>query len=214
MGASRVLLPVLSAAMLAAAGARATAQPAADLAPAPPGVADLGAPQPPSVQLDAPEGPVPDVALARMRGGFDLGGVSFSFGATLNTLVDGQLALQTTVTYAPGGVTTVVTPGAGVLPVMGDQALAQLSGRGIAVTPGSTPVFATADGATAFLQGLTQQGLVNATLNTAANRTVSSNADLTVTLPNGAAFQAGVLNAHAFQSLTDQIALGALAIRH
>lgn len=205
MRALRTLLPAISALAVAAALAGGVRAAPADPAPADAATTDASA---------APTAPLADPELSLMRGGFDIGGLSFSFGATLNTLIDGQLALQTVVTYQPGGVTTVVTPGAGVAPVVGDPGLAQLAGRGITVAPGSTPLYATADGATALLQGLTQQGLVNATLNTAANRTVSSNTDLTLVIPNGVAFQNDVLSQHAFQNLSDQIAMGVLANRH
>ncbi len=77
------------------------------------GVEDQGSPKaaPDATSLNAPNGtllatadPVSNRALAKMRGGFfTAAGAQFDFGASVKTMVDGQLALMSTLNWTPAG---------------------------------------------------------------------------------------------------------------
>jgi hypothetical protein len=75
--------------------------------------------------------PISDDELADARGGFSIGGVSFDFGASVQTLVNGQIALQTNVQWTAVG--AVVTQLQGLGTKIQTQVASTLANAGIAV---------------------------------------------------------------------------------
>lgn len=57
--------------------------------------------------------PVSNDDLSELRGGFSAGGISFNFGASIQTMVNGQLALQTNVQWTPTGAAVTQLQGLG-----------------------------------------------------------------------------------------------------
>lgn len=126
----------------------------------------------------AQDGPPLDLAeLDNQRGGFlTPTGLEVSFGAVVSTYVDGNLALQTQFTLTdqgleqtttaglPGNVTDAAT-GAGIN-------LGGLGGEGVYV-PGD-------NGGTVVLHGLDASHLTGMILNTADNRDIRQQVDMTV----------------------------------
>jgi hypothetical protein len=86
--------------------------------------------------------PVSDAELADARGGFSAGGVNFDFGASVQTLVNGQLALQTNVQWTPTG--AMVTQLQGLGTAIQTQVASSLASVGINVPTPNNPAPATA----------------------------------------------------------------------
>jgi N-acetylmuramoyl-L-alanine amidase len=85
--------------------------------------------------------PIGDDELASARGGFSVGGVDFNFGASVQTLVNGQLALQTNLQWTAAG--AVVTQLQGLGTKIQTQVASTLANAGINVPTTSSPVQAT-----------------------------------------------------------------------
>jgi hypothetical protein len=123
-----------------------------------------------------------DSALADMRGGFFLaGGAQFDFGASVRTMVNGQLALQSTVKWTQGGPMVQQAAGPGTTPIPPVQ-LAQLFGGNAGAQMGvSVPA---SSGSTAVLANVASGQIQNVLLNTASNQTVTQNTDVLLTIYN------------------------------
>src|SRR5262249_5666635 len=74
--------------------------------------------------------------LKDARGGFNVGGVNFNFGASVQTLVNGQLALQTSVQWTPAG--AVVSQVQGLGTKIQTQVASTLANAGINVPTAKT----------------------------------------------------------------------------
>lgn len=136
-----------------------------------------------------------DEELGDARGGYlTADGITFDLGAIISTYQDGQLALQTQLTWTPTG--AVATH------VVGDQyqsaadaalqAAAALSAGGYAVSDPS--------GATQIVQGLGANSLQNLVVTSASNQNLAQDIQVTVTLPG-------------FEAMQDGFALDRLGIR-
>jgi hypothetical protein len=95
--------------------------------------------------------PIGDDELEHARGGFSIDGINFNFGASIQTMVNGQLALQTNLQWTPMG--AVVTQLQGLGTQIQTQVASTLASEGINVpttktsapeTVGSSPVTQTA----------------------------------------------------------------------
>jgi hypothetical protein len=141
-------------------------------------------PPAPAVQV-ALAGPKPldDAALAEMRGGFFMaGGAQFDFGASVRTLVNGQLALESNVQWTAGGAVTQQVTGSGTVPIPS----AQLAGLfGGSANPGMDGVtIPSPSGSTAVLTNLASGQVQNVLLNSASNQTVVQNTNVQLTVYN------------------------------
>jgi hypothetical protein len=85
--------------------------------------------------------PLSDDELESARGGFSVGGINFNFGASVQTLVNGQLALQTNVQWTSAG--AVVTQLQGLGTSIQNQVASTLADAGINVPTTSSPAQAT-----------------------------------------------------------------------
>lgn len=167
---------------IALAGAELPAQPVASEA------ADAPAPAPRTDRL-AHMTPLSDSELAEARGGFDWGGMNISFGADVQTYLDGQLALRTLVNWSASGATTQTIVGSQLSTA--DMASATGGAGGIAIPQmlsGSQVYFANA-GRTALIQN-TNGALQNVLVNAMANLSAVQQTNATVTLGNYTAFAA------------------------
>ena len=128
-----------------------------------------------------------DTELADLRGGFLVAaGVTFDFGAVVRTYVDGQLALESRLTWSETGATTQQVsgniPGSLDLASAHDQALA--AGLDLrALQQGQGILLSDASGATALVQNI-QGGVQNLIINNADGRDLRQEVEITLTLPN------------------------------
>jgi hypothetical protein len=81
--------------------------------------------------------PVGDDELENARGGFSVGGISFNFGASVQTLVNGQLALQTSLQWTSTG--AVVTQVQGLGTRIQTQVASTLANAGINIPTTTNP---------------------------------------------------------------------------
>ncbi|WP_298670565.1 hypothetical protein [uncultured Sphingomonas sp.] len=138
-----------------------------------------------------------DSEMAEAHGGFDWGGMNITFGADVQTYLNGQLALQTVVNWTASGATTQTIVGSQL--VLADMTSASGGGGGITLPStisGSQVYFANA-GQTALIQN-TNGALQNVLVNAMANLNAVQQTNATVTLGNytafAAALHAGALN--------------------
>ena len=135
--------------------------------------------------------PLTPAELERERGGYlSVGGLSFDFGATVSTYVDGKLALQTGLTLSDA--TTLAR----------QTGMGQIGGTMTANLPGDS-------GSTQLLQLASPSQLSNVVLNTASNRIISQNTSVTLTIPGLSALQ----GQYALQRLGAQLSQAAITSR-
>lgn len=137
-----------------------------------------------------------DAEMAAAHGGFDWGGMNITFGADVQTYLNGQLALQTVVNWTANGATTQTIAGSQVM--LATMGMAGDAG-GIAIPSlSSSAVYLANAGRTALIQN-TNGALQNVLVNAMANLNAVQQTNATVTLGNYTAFAAalhtGALNA-------------------
>ena len=146
-----------------------------------------------------------DDEMAQARGGFLVAdNIVFDFNAVVTTYEDGQLALQTQVTWTPTGPLTNQVAGAGVTQLT-DPQLKALNGLGIP--------FQTASGAT-VVQSVDQNRIVNLLLNTASGHAFRQDTAITLSLPGFAATQAGMAQQLLGLRMAEDAAVTALRAGH
>lgn len=137
---------------------------------------------------------IPDDELSELRGGYLVaGGVIFHFGAVVRTYVDGQLALESRLTWTETGPVAGQTlgnlPGAVDLGGALDEALA--AGLDISALQGGQGILLSdANGATALVQNI-QGGVQNLIINNADGRDLRQEVEINLTLPNLETLQRG-----------------------
>jgi hypothetical protein len=127
---------------------------------------------------EAHPAPMADEELARERAGFvTAGGLQIGFGASVRTYVDGQLALETRLTWTQQGAVTER---------IGDLAAVTAAGlpQGWGVIPGLT------GGETRLLHDLQNGRIASVVLNTASERSIRQDTNITLTIPQLAELQA------------------------
>ncbi|HEX8058516.1 MAG TPA: hypothetical protein VF481_17755 [Novosphingobium sp.] len=128
--------------------------------------------------------------LGEQRGGFVLDGLDIKLGAQVQTLVNGELALTTAITWSDSGVQT-----SQIVSNMLSQPTAQqlqsglLKTGNISLNVGGSTVYLANDGQTALIQNATS-GIQNVIVNTASNTSIQTMVNATVDLSGYAAFQA------------------------
>jgi hypothetical protein len=121
--------------------------------------------------------PLSDTQLAEQRGGLQTPfGFDVGFGASVRTYVDGELVLETRLTWTDQGVQTERIIGAG-------EAVAGSPGSFTVTFPGAT------GGATEVRQDLSANRIANVVLNTANGRTIRQDTDITLVVPQLADLQ-------------------------
>lgn len=140
----------------------------------------------PSIAAQDPR-PMTNAELAETRGGFLVAnGVVLDFGATVRTYVDGQLALESRLTWTETGAVTEHAGG-----VMGAADLAgaidAAMARGLdleALQNGQGLLLSDANGATALVHNLRNGSIQNLIVNNADGRDLRQEIEITLTLPN------------------------------
>lgn len=149
------------------------------------------APAPQASQLVA----MTDAEMDDARGGFEWHGMAISFGANMQTFINGQLALQTIVSMTPAGSTTETTIASFVSPAM-DGAMP--GGLSLPSTLAGSPVYFANAGQTAIIQGA-NNALENILINSAGNLNALQQTTATVSLSNYQSFastmRAGMIGA-------------------
>lgn len=148
---------------------------------------------------------VSDKELARYRGGFVWKGVQVSLGAEIRTFLNGELVLQTNVTWTPTGAQTTRFVSGALTQVDAAQLQAGiLSTGGISMKVGDQSVFLANGGQTVFAQA-TDGRIQNILINRADNITASQQIDATLGLQNFGQFQQQNLQAHIGTSAGDMV---------
>ena len=124
--------------------------------------------------------PLSDPELAAQRGGIMTPtGLDIGFAANVRTYVDGQLALETRLTWTDKGPVTETTG------ALAGATAAGLPSGWSAVLPGLT------GGSTQILQDLSSGRIASVIVNSASNRNIRQDTDITLTLPRLQELQRG-----------------------
>jgi hypothetical protein len=125
---------------------------------------------------------VADAELAGQRGGFLWNGVSVSLGAHIRTYMNGELALETVVSWTPAGNSVTQTASPALTPATAAQVQAGvLTSGGITARVGDDTVFLANGGQTALLHR-TDGGIQNVLINTASHVDITQQVDATLDL--------------------------------
>jgi hypothetical protein len=135
---------------------------------------------------------VDDDLLADQRGGFSINGLDVSLGAQIETFIDGQLSLVTTVNWTEAGASTTRTVSGLLTPASGAELQAGLLDTGhLSMNVGNASVFLANGGRTAVIQN-TDSGIQNVLINTANNTNIQTQVTATIDLGGYAAFRNGL----------------------
>jgi hypothetical protein len=118
-----------------------------------------------------------------MRGGYIVAdGIQFNFGALLTTMVNGQMAFQTQVTYTPNGPQINQTVGSNVVKAA-SQSTGTITGLNL---QGFNPdqIALLNHGATALIQKVTGGSVQNIVINAANSQNITQTTQLQLSLPN------------------------------
>ena len=154
--------------------------------------------------------PMSDGELSASRGGFLMAdGIEFDFAANVQTLVNGQLALQTTVQYAPSGAAVQQTLGLGanVTPISPSQ-LAALFGAGIGNAASGVQI-SEPTGSIEVGANVSGNQVQNLVVNSASNQSISQNTAVALTIYNFPTWQQQL----AVHAIANQLANEALISR-
>ncbi|HKJ10517.1 MAG TPA: hypothetical protein VKA76_15630 [Gammaproteobacteria bacterium] len=133
--------------------------------------------------------------LAERRGGFDFAGMTFKFGARVRTVIDGQLALQSTYVLDAGGqLSGQQSIGAGARALDAATA-AQLVAAGLQQgvdAAGAGVIVQDAKGSTLAVHDVSQRRVIGLLANTASDRRIQQQIDVTVSVARFKQFQQAV----------------------
>lgn len=152
--------------------------------------------------------PVGADELSGARGGFFTAeGAEFDFGATVQTLVNGQLALQSTIQWGPGG--PVVQQLAGSVPYsapLSDTEIADIIGNAIASIAASGIRINSPTGITQVIANVTSTQVQNLLVNAASNQNITQNTDLILTIHNFSDWQQQIAQSMTAWRLANEVA--------
>ncbi|MEJ2644476.1 MAG: hypothetical protein P8180_06005 [Gammaproteobacteria bacterium] len=131
--------------------------------------------------------------LAERRGGFAFAGMKFEFGAQVRTVIDGQLALQSTFMLDRNGqLSGQQQIGAGAQPLDAATA-AQLAEAGLQQgAAGAGVIVQDAKGTTLAVHDVTQRRVIGVLANTASDRRIQQQINVTVNVARFREFQQAV----------------------
>lgn len=140
--------------------------------------------------------PIAEDELGEMRGGFiTAGGIEIGLGAVVRTLVDGQLALESTISWTDAG--PVVTRALAGDTTAADAAdlheAAVNDGLDLQAIAGEKDVFLVGGGGTALVHHIDSRSLLNLVLNVESNLDIRQETELTLTLPGFEAMQQDII---------------------
>jgi hypothetical protein len=128
-------------------------------------------------------------------------GLEVGLGASVRTYVDGQLALETRLTWTEAGVTRELVSGQ---PTPDPAAAAARFGLDLSGDWNGLVIERT-DGVTAVLTDISDQRVANVLVNTASDQDIRLETELTLNMPQLDDFQAQMLMDQTTQSLHDSI---------
>jgi hypothetical protein len=130
-----------------------------------------------------------DEVLAEQRGGFSIGGLDVTLGAQIETFIDGQLSLVTTVNWTDTAATTTRTVSGLLTPASAAELQAGLLNTGqISMNVGDASVFLAHGGRTAVLHNV-DSGLQSVLINTANNTSIRTQVTAAVDLGGYSGFR-------------------------
>lgn len=179
--------------------------------PLPAGVQSLPS-EPPIARQDELAGleTLSDAELAEQRGGFNWEGVDVQLGAEIRTYLNGELALQTNISWTPEGAQTSQWVSAILTPAAAAQLQAGiLTSGGITMRVGDESVFLANDGQTAILHR-TEGVLQNVLINRASNITGRQEVDAALDLGNFGQFQDRLTDLRIGQAVGDAVGLATI----
>jgi hypothetical protein len=154
----------------------------------------------PAVAQDGP--PLDATELKREVGGFQTpGGLEIGFGAEVRTYVDGKLALQTHLTWTDKGAVRTTSNAKG-------EEISGATGAGINIggAPGAGLFVPGDNGGTVVLHGLDSDQISGLVFNTADNRDIRQEVNVTLNVPDLSQFQKDVVGQKLDLRLQDTVA--------
>jgi hypothetical protein len=134
-----------------------------------------------------------DDLLAEQRGGFSINGLDIKLGVQIETFIDGQLSLVTTVSWTDTGATTTQTVSGLLTPASAAELQAGLLSTGqISMNVGDSSVYLANGGQTAVVHN-TDNGLQSLMINTADNTSINTQVTATIDLNGYSAFRDDIL---------------------
>lgn len=131
-----------------------------------------------------------DRELDEVRGRFlVVDGVTFDLGAVVRTTVNGEMVLETVVTWTPDGplITQSTAPGLSPATMAELKEAAARTGLDLSSLSGGSEVFLLNDGATAVAHRFDIAGLENILINEASGQDIRQDTSVTLHLPDGEA---------------------------
>ena len=153
---------------------------------------------------------VSDEELSEQRGGFIVSGMQVNFGAEIRTFLNGELVLQTNVSWIDNQATSSQIASAALTPV--DAATLRdgmLSTGAVTIKVGDQQVYLANDGQTAIIHP-TDGALQNVLVNTASGISTRQEVTANVDLSNYAQFRSEAISARALEQINSAINLSAI----
>jgi hypothetical protein len=151
-----------------------------------------------------------DEELAEQCGGFRWEGVEIELGAEIRTYLNGEMALQTNISWTPAGAQTTQWVSAVLTPAAAAQLQAGiLTSGGITMRVGDETVFLANDGQTAILHR-TEGAIQNVLINRASNVVGRQEVDAVLDLGSFGQFQDRLTDLRIGQAVGDAVALGTI----
>ncbi len=139
--------------------------------------------------------------LGRQRGGFVFDGLNINLGAQIQTFVNGELALLTTVTWTDSVVKNTQVVSGAMVPASAAQLHDGLLQAGnISINVGDSAVYLANDGQTALIHR-TDAGIQNILINTASNTNIHTQVNATIDVSGYSGFQASMQSGSLASSL-------------
>ena len=153
--------------------------------------------------------------LADQRGGFLVAdGIAFNFAAKMQTFIDGQLALETTMTWTPEGKQVEQTAYGDLVLTQVSNIQSMLSESNRSMLSSGAGLYVGGDGQTVLMQQAVNGGLQNILLNTANGQSIRQDLALNITLPDAANFAASMSQGQLVAALNRDITQAAITAQY